>query len=73
LGAMPRGTPHAQGNRGDKPVHFIGTGAPSGFEKLFPAVHELMTRMKPGTPEFITEFQKIAAGCDIVSLGPATL
>ena len=56
LGVLPRGKPHAQGNRSDKPVHFIGSGAPSGFEKLFPAVDALM---------------KIAAGCDIVSLGPA--
>jgi quercetin dioxygenase-like cupin family protein len=71
LGIMPRGTPHAQGNRSDKPVHFIGSGAPSGFEKLFPAMNELMKRAKPGSPEFIAEFQKISARCDIVSLGPA--
>ena len=71
LGVLPRGKPHAQGNRSDKPVHFIGSGAPSGFEKLFPAVDALMKRMKPGTPEFLAEFQKIATGCDIVSLGPA--
>ena len=71
LGVLPRGKPHAQGNRSDKPVHFVGSGAPSGFEKLFPAVDALMKRMKPGTPEFFAEFQKITAGCDIVSLGPA--
>ena len=71
LGVLPRGKPHAQGNRSDKPVHFIGTGAPSGFEKLFPEVDALMKRMKPGTPEFIAEFQKITSHCDIVSLGPA--
>jgi quercetin dioxygenase-like cupin family protein len=71
LGVLPRGKPHAQGNRSDKPVHFIGSGAPSGFEKLFPAVNALMKRMKLGTPEFLAEFQKIAAGCDIISLGPA--
>ena len=71
LGVLPRGKPHAQGNRSDKPVDFIGTGQPAGFEKLFPAVEALMKRMKPGTPEFIGEFQKITAGCDIVSLGPA--
>lgn len=71
LGVLPKGKPHAQGNRSDKPVHFIGTGAPAGFEKLFPAVDALMKRMKPGTPEFIDEFQKITAVCDIVSLGPA--
>ena len=71
LGVLPRGKPHAQGNRSDKPVHFLGSGAPSGFENLFPAVDALMKRMKPGTPEFIAECQKIAARCDIVSLGPA--
>jgi quercetin dioxygenase-like cupin family protein len=71
LGVLPRGKPHAQGNRSDKPVHFIGSGAPAGFEDLFPKVDALMNRLTPGTPEFIAEFQKIAAGCDIVSLGPA--
>jgi len=34
-------------------------------------VAAMMKRMKPGTPEFLAEFQKIAVGCDIVSLGPA--
>jgi quercetin dioxygenase-like cupin family protein len=71
LGVLPRGKPHAQGNRSDKPVHFIGSGAPAGFEKLFPAVDELMKRLTPGTPEFIAQFQQIMARCDIVSLGPA--
>lgn len=71
LGVLPKGKPHAQGNRADKPVHFIGSGAPAGFEKLFPAVDALMKRMKPGTSEFIAEFQRITAVCDIVSLGPA--
>ena len=71
LGVLPRGKPHAQGNRSEKPVHFIGSGAPSGFENLFPAVDELMKRMKPGTAEFVAEFQKITTRCDIVSLGPA--
>jgi quercetin dioxygenase-like cupin family protein len=71
LGVLPRGKPHAQGNRSDQPVHFIGSGAPSGFEKLFPEVDALMKSIKIGTPEFAAEFQKIMAHCDIVSLGPA--
>jgi quercetin dioxygenase-like cupin family protein len=71
LGVLPRGKPHAQGNRSDKPVDFVGSGAPAGFENLFPALDALMKRMKPGTPEFIAEFQKIAAGCDMVPVGPA--
>ena len=73
LGVLPRGKPHAQGNRSDKPVHFIGSGTPAGFEKLFPAVDALMKRMTPGTPEFIAEFRKIMPTCDIVPLGPAPL
>lgn len=72
LGILPRGKPHAQGNRSDKPVHFIGSGAPAGFEKLFPAVDALMKRIKPGTPEFMTEFRKILPLCDIVPVGPGT-
>jgi quercetin dioxygenase-like cupin family protein len=71
LATIPRGKSHAQGNRSDQPVHFIGTGTPAGFEKLFPEVEALMKRMKPGTPEFIAEFQKINSRCDIISLGPA--
>ena len=70
-GILPRGRPHAQGNRSDKPVHLIGSGAPAGFENLFPALDALMKRVKPGTPEFIAEFQYIMARCDIVPLGPA--
>src|SRR6185437_11193188 len=38
LGLLPHGTPHAQANHSDKPVHFLGSGAPAGFEKFFPAV-----------------------------------
>jgi quercetin dioxygenase-like cupin family protein len=71
LGVLPHGKPHAQGNRSDKPVHFVGSGAPAGFENLFPAVDALMKRMKPGSPEFIAEFQMIMGRCDIVPLGPA--
>jgi hypothetical protein len=71
VGVMPKGKPHAQGNRSNKPVHFIGSGTPAGFDKFFPALDELMKRVKPGTPEFVAEFLKIMPGCDIVSLGPA--
>jgi quercetin dioxygenase-like cupin family protein len=72
LGILPRGVPHAQGNRTDKPVHFVGSGAPSGFEQLFPAVDALLKRgVKPGSPEFISEFRQISMRCDIEHLGSA--
>lgn len=72
LGILPHGVPHAQGNRTDKPVHFVGSGAPSGFEQLFPAVDALLKRgVEPGSPEFISEFREISTRCDIEHLGPA--
>lgn len=71
LALLPKNHHHAQGNRSDKPVHFIGSGAPSNFAELFPAVDALMKRAKPGSPEFVAEFAKIMQRCDIVPLGPA--
>jgi uncharacterized cupin superfamily protein len=71
VGVLPRGKPHAQGNCSDKPIHFVGSGAPAGCEKLIPAVDAVMKRIKRRTPEFIAEFQQIVSRCDIVSLGPA--
>lgn len=72
IGILPHCLPHAQGNRTDKPVHFVGSGSPSGFEQLFPAVDALVKRgIKPGSPEFISEFRQISLRCDIEHLGPA--
>jgi quercetin dioxygenase-like cupin family protein len=71
LGILPRGVPHAQGNRTDRPVHFLGSGSPSGFENLFPAVDALLQRgVRPGSPEFLSEFRQISMQCDIEHLGP---
>jgi mannose-6-phosphate isomerase-like protein (cupin superfamily) len=72
LAVVPRGVRHAQGNRGDKPVHFVGSGSPAGFEKLFPALEALLKRgVKPGSPEFGTQFAQISKQCDLEHLGPA--
>lgn len=71
LALLPKNHPHAQGNRSDKPVHFMGSGAPADFAELFPAVDALMKREQPGTPEFLAAFRKIMQRCDIVPLGLA--
>ena len=71
LALLPKGKPHAQGNRSDKPVHALGSGAPAGFEQMFREAHALIKWAKPGTPEFAAEWGKIMERCDIVSLGPA--
>jgi mannose-6-phosphate isomerase-like protein (cupin superfamily) len=72
LAVVPRGVRHAQGNRGDKPVHFVGSGSPAGFEKLFPSLDALLKRgVKPGSPEFASEFARISKQCDLEHVGPA--
>ena len=72
LGLVPRGTPHAQGNHSKENVRFIGSGNPAGFEKLFPAMDDLIKRgIKPPDPQFLAELAKIYAKCDTEPLGPA--
>jgi len=72
LGLIPRGVVHAQGNHTKENVRFIGSGTPAGFEKLFPAVDDLLKRgMKPGEPQFVSEMAKIWPKCDTEPLGPA--
>jgi mannose-6-phosphate isomerase-like protein (cupin superfamily) len=72
LGLVPRGVVHAQGNHSKENVRFIGSGNPAGFEKLFPAVEDLLKRgMKPGDPQFVSEMAKIWPKCDTEPLGPA--
>jgi uncharacterized cupin superfamily protein len=68
---LPRGRPHAQGNRSGRPVHFIGSGTPATIGEMFPAMDSLMRRTKPGSPEFAAELAKIMQRCDVVPLGPA--
>jgi mannose-6-phosphate isomerase-like protein (cupin superfamily) len=71
LGLVPRGTPHAQGNHTKENVRFIGSGNPAGFEKLFPAVDDLINRgIRPPDPQFFAELAKIYAKCDTEPLGP---
>jgi mannose-6-phosphate isomerase-like protein (cupin superfamily) len=49
---IPRGTPHAQGNRGKVPVRVLLTMTPGGFERSFLDRAELFKTVKPGDPDF---------------------
>lgn len=49
---IPRGTPHAQGNRGKAPVRLLLTMTPGGFERSFVDRVELFKTVKPGDPDF---------------------
>ena len=49
---IPRGTPHAQGNRGKVPVRVLLTMTPGGFERSFMDRVELFKTVKPDDPNF---------------------
>jgi mannose-6-phosphate isomerase-like protein (cupin superfamily) len=49
---VPRGTPHAQGNRGTVPVKLLLTMTPGGFERSFIDRAELFKTTKPSDPDF---------------------
>ena len=49
---IPRGTPHAQGNRGRTPTKILLTMTPGGFERSFKDRVELFKTMKPDDPDF---------------------
>ena len=49
---IPRGTPHAQGNRGKVPVRVLLTMTPGGFERSFVDRVELFKTVKPDDPNF---------------------
>jgi quercetin dioxygenase-like cupin family protein len=70
LAVVPRGTPHAQANAGKRPVRFLASGSPSGFERFFPELHELASRLSPADPHFSAEVTKIVSRHDTKVLGP---
>jgi quercetin dioxygenase-like cupin family protein len=49
---IPRGTPHAQGNRGKVPTRILLTMTPGGFERSFKDRVELFKTTKPDDPDF---------------------
>jgi quercetin dioxygenase-like cupin family protein len=49
---IPRGTPHAQGNRGKDPVKVLLTMTPGGFERSFIDRVELFKTIKPDHPDY---------------------
>ncbi len=66
---VPKMTPHAFANLTGKPVRFLGTATPAGFEKFFALVAEEVKLHKPGTPEFQAAMIQINKQVDMEPLG----
>jgi quercetin dioxygenase-like cupin family protein len=58
---IPRGTPHGQGNFGDKPLRLLTTFTPGGFDAFFRERVELYKTVKPGDPSFGKRFDELRA------------
>jgi mannose-6-phosphate isomerase-like protein (cupin superfamily) len=71
IAMVPHGTEHAQGNIGKKPVRFLGSGNPAGFERFFPELDKLVSRLSPLDPQFGAEVAKIVVQYDTKLIGPA--
>ena len=70
IAIVPKMTPHAFANLSGKPVRFLGTATPAGFEKFFALVAEEVKLHKPGTPEFQSAMIQITKQVDMEPLGP---
>jgi quercetin dioxygenase-like cupin family protein len=67
---LPRKIPHALGNRSKKPMRYLGSGSPAGFERFFADI-EIAARQFPyGSHEFLAELKKLYTRYDSELLGP---
>jgi len=58
---IPRGTAHAQGNRGKLPARILLTMTPGGFERSFKDRVDLFKTAKPSDPDFRQKRKENAA------------
>jgi len=71
LAVVPQGTPHALWNRTKQAVHFLNSGNPAGFERLFADIETILRQLSYGSPEFFAELVKAYKKYNTDMLGPA--
>jgi len=70
IALIPKMTPHAFANLTDKPVRFLGTFTPTGFEEFFALTADAATQHALGTPEFDAAMNDVMKKVDMEMLGP---
>jgi quercetin dioxygenase-like cupin family protein len=70
LAVVPRGVPHALGNRSKQSIRFLVSGNPAGFERFFADIEALARKLPYGTPAFFAELAKVYSKYDSALLGP---
>ena len=70
VAAIPQGSAHALGNRGERSMRYLVAGTPAGFERFFADI-ELLARQFPyGSAEFLDQLGKVYKKYDSKLLGP---
>jgi quercetin dioxygenase-like cupin family protein len=70
---VPRGVPHALGNRSQQSVRFLVAGNPAGFEKFFADIAATARNFPYGSPAFLAELKKVYTKYDSELLAPPPL
>lgn len=65
---IPRGVPHAQGNRGDAPTRLLMTVVPGDFVDFFRAREAIVQTTPPGHPDYGPRMRALGADFDIENL-----
>ena len=73
VAVMPPRTPHALGNRSPRPVRFLASGNPAGFERFFADIESLARHFPYGSKEFLDELTAVYSKYDSQLLGPPPL
>lgn len=68
---IPRGTPHAQGNRGDEPARLLLTVSSGHFIGFFRAREELVKTTPPGHPDYGPRMHALSDTYDVENLADA--
>jgi quercetin dioxygenase-like cupin family protein len=70
---IPRGAPHAQGNRSRETVKIVSFFSPAGWEQSARDRAALHAEHPAGTPEFASRIEPLFARHDIEVLGPSPI
>lgn len=65
---IPRGVPHAQGNRGDAPTHLLLTVSPGDFVDFFRAREVIVETAPPGHPDYGPRMEALSDDFDVENL-----
>lgn len=68
---IPRGVPHAQGNRGEEPTRLLLTVSPGDFVDFFRAREVIVETTPPGHPDYGPRMHALSDAFDVENTAPS--